>query len=62
MLVLDDFHVIDNPQIEYAVAFLLNHISPVVSVQLVAKAHPLDNRRGNDLGIAQGLDGRHILD
>jgi len=40
VLALDDYHVIDNPAVHEAVAFLLDHLPPQVTLALTTRADP----------------------
>ncbi len=40
VLALDDYHVIDNPEVHHAVALLLDHLPPQVTLAMTTRADP----------------------
>jgi LuxR family transcriptional regulator, maltose regulon positive regulatory protein len=40
VVALDDYHVIDNPEVHHAVAFLLDHLPPQVTLVMTTRADP----------------------
>jgi len=40
VVALDDYHVIDNPEVHHAVAFLLGHLPPQVTLAMTTRADP----------------------
>ena len=40
VLALDDYHVIDNPEVHQVVAFLLDHLPPQVTLAMTTRADP----------------------